>query len=126
MGVFCSSSDLMSSVPANPVYPTNFLSTAPTTLPVPKSCTSFLVIVVFPSVTLMSYFPSMEINFRTFSSPALMFWTYAAVSLPIVISIVFVYRTFPVFRIISSSPSIKNSIPGFSPTVNVLLTCVSE
>jgi len=44
---------------------------------------------------------------------------------PIVIWIVFVYRTFPVFRIISSSFSIRNLISGFSPIVNVLSTCES-
>ena len=42
--------------------------------------------------------------------------------MPIVIWIVFVYLTFPVFRIINLSPSIRNSISGFSLIVSVRLT----
>ena len=84
-----------------------------------------LFIDVSPSVTWISYVPSAEISLRIFSSPARMFWAYELVSVPIVIWIVFVYRVFPVFRIISSSPSIRNSTSGFSPIVNVRSTWVS-
>jgi len=41
---------------------------------------------------------------------------------PIVMWIVFVYLMFPVFRIVSSSPSIRNSTSGFSPIVNARFT----
>ena len=62
------------SAPTNPVYPISSSSTAPTTFPTPNSCTFSLLMVVVPSVTLMLYVPSCDINFSTFFSPALMFW----------------------------------------------------
>ena len=95
------------------------------TFPVPNSCTFFLFSVVVPSVTLMLYSPSADISFRVFCSPAFMFWVYVFFSVPIVISIVFVYRMFPVFFIISSSFSIMNFTVDFSPIVNLLSTSES-
>jgi len=112
-------------VPANPVYPTSSGSTAPMTFPIPNSWMFSLLIDVSPSVIWMLYVPSGDISFRIFSSPARMFWAYEFVSVPIVIWIVFVYRTFPVFRIISSSPSIRNSTSGFSLIVSARLTWAS-
>ena len=92
------------------------------TFPIPYSCMFSRLIDVSPSVTWMLYFPSGDISFRVFSSLGRIFCAYEFVSVPIVIWIVFVYLTFPVFRIINLSPSIRNSISGFSLIVSVRLT----